>query len=146
MDVVAVAGDIAGFLDVFAPVATFLSGLHHIDAYHPDFTTIRVDVVSGYPNFAAVFNSGNKVLDVILLLFDTLHLLQRVGNMIFRTDVTPVVLVYFDLVLYAGMVAELRFLAFPNQSLDVVPVAPENAGVVGDGVILEAGGWGSAQG
>ena len=59
--------------------------------------------------------------------------------MLFRTDVTPVVLVYFDLVLYAGMVAELRFLAFPNQSLDVVPVAPENAGVVGDGVILESG-------
>ena len=65
--------------------------------------------------------------------------------MLFRTDVTPVVLVYFDPVFYAGMVAELRFLAFPNQSLDVVPVSPENAGVVGGWGNTGSRVWGSVQ-
>ena len=139
MDVVAVASDVTGFLNILAPVATFLACLDDIDTHHLDFASVRIDVVAGYPDLAGVLDAGNKLLDILLFLLHALHLLQRVGNPFFGTNITPVILVHFDLILHTGMVTELRFLALTNQSLDVVPVAPENAGIIWDGIILKSG-------
>ena len=111
MDVVAVTGDIAGFLDILAPVASLLPGLDDIDSYHLHFPSIRINVITGNPYLPGVLDTGNEVLDILLFLFDAFQLLQRVRDMLFSTDVTPVILMYLDLVLYTGMIPELCLLA-----------------------------------
>ena len=138
MDVVAVTGDIAGFLDILAPVASLLPGFDDIDSYHLHFPSVRIDVVTGNPYLPGVLDTGNEALDILLFLFDAFQLLQRVRDMLFSTDVTPVILMYLDLVLYTGMIPELCLLAFSYQPFDVIPVPPENAGVIRYGIVLES--------
>ena len=138
MYVVTVTGDIAGFLDILAPVASLLPGFDDIDSYHLHFPSVRIDVVTGNPYLPGVLDTGNEVLDILLFLFDAFQLLQRVRDMLFSTDVTPVILMYLDLVLYAGMIPELCLLAFSYQPFDVVPVSPENTGVIRYGIVLES--------
>ena len=137
MDVVAVARHVGRLLDILAPVATLLAGIDGVDAHHPVLVAVRVNVVARNPHLAAVLDASDKVLDVLLLLLDSLLYLQRVADVLFLTDVVPEILVHLHLVLHAGVILQLRLFADAYQALDVEPVAPEDRRVVRHGIILQ---------
>ena len=64
--------------------------------------------------------------------------------MLFLEDAAPVVVVYLYQVGDGGVVLQLGHLADGDEPGDVVPLIPEDGGVVGHGIVLAA--WGREAG
>ena len=71
----------------------------------------------------------------MFLTDDALLLLSTVGDALGTENRLPIFGGDFDLVFYGGVVFELRFLCYADELLDVVPLAPEQRGVIRYGVI-----------
>ena len=138
VDVVAIAGDVACLFDVLAPVAALLSCVEQVDTHHALFASVGVEVVACNPHLAGVLDAADEFGDILLFLLDSLHHFDRVSDMLIAAEVWPVVLMNLHLIAHGGVVAQLGFLAFADELLDVVPVATEDARVVGRRVVALA--------
>ena len=124
------AHHIDGFNNVRRPVATLLVRLDLVDHHVMLLLTIGRNIERREEYLSAVLHASEEVDDVVLLLVDTLLLLDTVSNALDFEDVVPKRVGNFDVVLYGSRVSELRFLSDADELLDVEPFAFEKSCVV----------------
>ena len=83
------AHHIDGFDDVRRPVATLLVRLDFVDDHIVLLLTIGRNIERGEEHLATVFHASEEVDDVVLLLVDTLLLLDTVCYALDLEDVIP---------------------------------------------------------
>ena len=124
------AHHIYGFDNVRSPIATLLVRLDLVDDNVVLLLTIGRNIERGEKHLTTVFHTSKEVDDVVLLLVDTLLLLDTVSYSLDFEDVVPEGVGNLDVVLYGSRVSELRFLSNAYELLDVEPLSFEKSCVV----------------
>ena len=125
--------------DVRSPVATLLVRLDFVDHHVMLLLSVGRHIERGEKHLATILHAGEEVDDVVLLLVDTLLLLDAVSDALHLEDVVPERVGYLDVVLYGSRVFEFRLLCDADELLDVVPLAFEESGVVRDWIVGAVG-------
>ena len=133
------AHHVHGFDDVRSPVAALLVRLDFVDNHVMLLLSVGRHIERGEEYLSAVLHASEEVDDVVLLLVDTLLLLDTVSNALDFEDVVPKGVGYLDVVLDGSRVFEFRLLSDADELLDVVPFALEECGVVRDWVVGAVG-------
>ena len=119
------AHHVDGFDNVRSPVATLLVRLDFVNDHVMLLLTVGRNIERREEYLSAVLHASEEVDDVVLLLVDTLLLLDTVSNALDLEDVVPKRVGNLDVVFYGCRVSELRFLSDANELLDVEPLSFE---------------------
>ena len=119
------AHHVDGFDNVRRPVATLLVRLDLVDYHVMLLLAVGRNIERRKKYLSAVLHASEEVDDVVLLLVNTLLLLDTVSNALDLEDVVPKRVGNLDVVLYGSRVSELRFLSDANELLDVEPLSFE---------------------
>ena len=133
------------FDDVRSPVATLLVRLNLVDHHVMLLLAVGRHIERGEEHLSAVLHASEDVDEVVLLLVDTLLLLDAVRDALHLEDVVPEGVGYLYVVLDGSRVFEFRLLRDADELLDVVPLTLEEGGVVRDWVIGAVGCGDSAE-
>ena len=133
------AHHIYGFYDVRSPVAALLVRLNLVYNHVMLLLAVGRHIERGEEHLAAVLHASEEVDDVVLLLVDTLLLLDAVSDTLHLEDVVPEGVGDLDVVLDGSRVFEFRLLCDADELLDVVPLSLEECGVVRDWVVGAVG-------
>ena len=125
--------------DVRSPVAALLVRLNLVDHHVMLLLAVGRHIERGEEHLSAVLHASEEVDDVVLLLVDTLLLLDAVRDALHLEDVVPEGVGYLDVVLDGSRILEFRLLCDADELLDVVPLALEEGCVVRDWVIGAVG-------
>lgn len=111
--------------DVCRPVASLLVRLDLVNDHIMLLLTVGRNIERRKEHLAAVLHAGEEVNDIVLLLTDTLLLLDTICNALDLEDVIPEGVGNLYVVLDGRGVAKLRFLCHADELLDVIPLALE---------------------
>ena len=133
------AHHVDGFDNVRCPVATLLIRLDFVDDHVVLLLTVGRNIERRKEHLSTVLHASKEIDDVVLLLVDTLLLLDTVSYALDFEDVVPKRVGNLDVVLYGSRVSELRFLSDADELLDVEPLSFEKSCVVWYWVICIVG-------
>lgn len=125
--------------DVCRPVASLLVRLDLVNDHIMLLLTVGRNIERRKEHLATVLHASEEVDDVVLLLTDTLLLLDTVSNTLDFEDVVPERICNLDVVLYGSRVSEFRFLSDADELLDIEPLSFEESCVVRYGIIRVVG-------
>ncbi len=131
---------IDSLLNIGLPVAALLTVVYLVDDNIVLLFAVGRDVECGEPRLAAVLRAGEKIKYRLLLTDNTPLLFAAVGDALGTENTLPVFCADLDVVFDGSGVFELRFLGDADKLLDVVLLAPEQRGIIRNGIICAVDG------